>query len=161
MDDNLFTNAMAAWQLRKAASLIDNPRPVTRVGATTPRPARNRCRGRRVLATVAGRVALHRNSTGVWEQHAGFFELEPIDLARFQPRNSAMYDIIGERGVERSQVVKQADVVMAMASARRDTRRRGQGANSRLLRPRTDHGSSLSLAIHSLPATRLGLRPGV
>ena len=160
VDDNLFTNAMAAWQLRKAASLIDN------LSARHPGRARQLLDRLGIDAevaeswrSVAGRVALHRNSTGVWEQHRGFFELEPIDLGRFQPRNSAMYDIIGEKGVERSQVVKQADVVMAMALLGETLGDVAvQRANWDYYWPRTDHGSSLSLGIHSLLASRLGLR---
>jgi kojibiose phosphorylase len=71
-----------------------------------------------------------------------------------------MYDIIGEKGVERSQVVKQADVVMAMALLGETLGDVAvQRANWDYYWPRTDHGSSLSLAIHSLLASRLGMRP--
>ncbi len=109
---------------------------------------------------LAGRIVLRQDGSGVWEQHRGFFELQPLDLDRFRPRNSPMYDIIGEKGVERSQVVKQADVVMAMALLGETLGDVAvQRANWDYYWPRTDHGSSLSLAIHSLLASSLGMRP--
>jgi trehalose/maltose hydrolase-like predicted phosphorylase len=160
VDDNLFTNAMAAWQLRKAAGLVGT------LSAHHPGRARQLLDRLGIDPQVAeswrglaGRVALRSDSSGVWEQHRGFFELEPIDLGRFRPRNSPMYDIIGEKGVERSQVVKQADVVMAMALLGETLGDVAvQRANWDYYWPRTDHGSSLSLAIHSLLASRLGMR---
>ena len=78
VDDNLFTNAMAAWQLRKAATLVDV------LSAHHPGRARVLLEGLGVDAGVAeswrrlaGRVVLRQDGSGVWEQHRGFFELQP------------------------------------------------------------------------------------
>jgi kojibiose phosphorylase len=69
-----------------------------------------------------------------------------------------MYDLLGEDELQKAQVIKQADVVMAMAlfpeecGSAQDHRR-----NWNYYFPRTDHGSSLSPAVHARVACRLGL----
>jgi kojibiose phosphorylase len=108
---------------------------------------------------LSRRVAFRRREDGVWEQHAGFFELEPVDIDRFTPRQAGMYDLVGERHIERTQVIKQADVVMAMALFPESTGNRlARERNFAFYRERTDHGSSLSPAAYARVASDLGLR---
>ena len=68
-----------------------------------------------------------------------------------------MYDLLGEERAERSQVIKQADVVMAMAllpDAVGSLARRKKNWSYYL--ERCDHGSSLSMAVHARVAADLG-----
>jgi kojibiose phosphorylase len=159
VDDSFYTNLLASWHLRKAAEVFDwvghlSPRRArtfnSRVGLTTDEPEK--------WPALADKVTLHHRPDGVWEQHAGFFDLETVDLAAFSPRQRSMYDLLGEERAEHSQVIKQADVVMAMTllpeAVGSKSRRR---ANWDYYMPRCDHGSSLSMAVHSRVAADLGL----
>jgi trehalose/maltose hydrolase-like predicted phosphorylase len=61
---------------------------------------------------VAKSVATGLNEeTGLYEQFAGFFELERVDLDRHRDRAEPMNLVLGEERTQRSQVIKQADVV--------------------------------------------------
>ena len=158
--DSFFTNLSAAWQLRTGAGLVEwltesAPRTASalsaRLGLTD--------ETLEAWRLLADKVVLRRDGDGIWEQHAGFFDLDPLDIASFAPRQAGMYDLVGEEQIERTQVLKQADVVMAMALfpelvGTPETRRRIWN----YYLPRTDHGSSLSLAVHSRVASDLGLR---
>ena len=54
-------------------------------------------------------------STGLFEQFAGFFGLEEIDLAGYAGRSVPMDVVLGRERTQRSQVIKQADVVALLA----------------------------------------------
>lgn len=97
-------------------------------------------------------------SDGVIEQFSGFFGLEPYAVPgeeRLKPPVSRLFD--AER-VNRLQLLKQADVLMLLYLFPDDFSREVVRANYDYYEPRTDHGSSLSPAIHAAVAARLGLR---
>ncbi len=158
VDDNFYTNLLASWHLRRASAVyrwLKKRAPAT----ATALLERLDVTEAEVLgfADLADRVALRRSPQGVWEQHAGFFDLEPIDLAAFEPRHRAIYDLLGEERLQRTAVIKQPDVLMAMALLPDETNLASVGhANWSYYLPKTDHGSSLSLPIHALLAARLG-----
>ncbi|HEY7563313.1 MAG TPA: hypothetical protein VIA81_00130, partial [Acidimicrobiia bacterium] len=94
--DNFFTNLSAAWHLRTAANLVEwlareAPRRASALAARLGLTAESAEQWRR----LSRRVAFRRREDGVWEQHAGFFELEPVDIDRFTPRQAGMYDLVG------------------------------------------------------------------
>ena len=95
---------------------------------------------------------------GVFEQHDGYFDLEEVDLSRFQPRLAPLHAIFGEKRLERSQITKQADVVMGLVLLDALQTLELVEANLDYYGPRTDHGSSLSLAMHSVAAS-IAMRP--
>jgi kojibiose phosphorylase len=158
VDDNFYTNLLASWQLRKAGELVD------RIEEITPGS------GERLLnklglersdldafADAANRVVLLRGGDGVWEQHAGFFNLQILDLAAFEPRMHAMYDLLGEERMQVTAVIKQPDVLMAMTLLPQEADRAGAAdANWKFYEPKADHGSSLSLGYHALLAAQMG-----
>jgi kojibiose phosphorylase len=155
VDDNFYTNAMAAWQLRRAVELAhwaasaDGAPRLEELGFTAGEVAG--------FAALADRIHLHSRRDGVWEQHDGFFGLAEIDLAAWEPRVRAIYDLLGEERLQHTAVIKQADVVMAMALIPEHARTAVTGAaNWDYYAPKTDHGSSLSLALHARVAARLG-----
>jgi trehalose/maltose hydrolase-like predicted phosphorylase len=62
------------------------------------------------------RIAIELDpATGIYEQFAGFHALEPIDLAAYTDRTEPIDIMIGRNRTQRSQVVKQADVVALIA----------------------------------------------
>jgi len=64
--------------------------------------------------------------------------------------------VIGRERTQRSQVVKQADVVALLALLPDEFPGAAAKANFRYYEPRCAHGSSLSAGIHALVAARLG-----
>ena len=108
-------------------------------------------------STVAdGLVSGFDPSTGLFEQFAGYFGLAPIDLQRYADRTVPMDVILGREQTQRSQVIKQADVLMLLMLLWEQYPAAVRAANFAYYEPRCGHGSSLSPAVHALVAGRLG-----
>jgi kojibiose phosphorylase len=152
VDDNFFTNAMAAWHLRTAVQHgAGRDDLVSRLGLHDG--------WEEVFLALADGLEPRPGPDGVFEQHDGYFALDEVDLSRFQPRGAPLHAIFGEKRLERSQITKQADVVMGLVLLDALQTRELIEANLDYYGPRTDHGSSLSLAMHSLAAS-MAQRPG-
>ena len=107
--------------------------------------------------TVAETILTGWNSqTGLFEQFAGFFALEEIDLAGYAGRSVPMDVVLGRERTQRSKVVKQADVVALFGLLPEEFPGDSGRANFCYYEPRCSHGSSLSAAMHGLVAARLG-----
>lgn len=94
--------------------------------------------------------------TLVYEQFAGYFGKEQIDLRSYEPRSAAMDTILGHEGIKRTNVLKQADVVLASHLLADEFTPAMRTANFRYYEPRTGQGSSLSPSIYALIAARVG-----
>src|SRR5262249_52726764 len=88
-------------------------------------------------------------ATGIYEQFAGFHGLEPLDLAAYADRTVPIDVVIGRERTQRSQVVKQADVVALMALLPEEFPGAMAETNFRHYEPRCAHGSSLSTGMHA------------
>jgi trehalose/maltose hydrolase-like predicted phosphorylase len=95
-------------------------------------------------------------ATGIYEQFAGYHQLAPLDLSLYADRKVPIDVVIGRERTQRSQVVKQADVVALLALLPDEFPAAAANANFRYYEPRCAHGSSLSAGIHALVAARLG-----
>ncbi len=84
--------------------------------------------------------------------------MEYVPVPDYEPRTLSVQAILGyERSIQ-TQVIKQADVVMLMALLGDQVGSREVMLNNwNTYYPRSDHGSSLSPAIHAWVAARLGL----
>jgi trehalose/maltose hydrolase-like predicted phosphorylase len=141
VDDNAFTNVMARWNLRRAAQ-EDGVSPSERS---------------RWLALADALVDGYDAATGVYEQFAGFFALEPLLIAEFAPRRPIVADVLlGRERVARAQVLKQADVLMLHHLVPGEVVPGSLVANLDFYEPRTAHGSSLSPGIHASLLARAG-----
>ena len=158
VDDNAYTNVMAAFNIERGLEIAAL--------------MRRRWPGR--WAALAGRLSISSDELSLWrkvqdklvtgfdsdtgllEQFAGFFALEDIDLNSYAERTAPMDVILGPERTRRAQVVKQADVVMLLALFGDRYDRRVQAANFRYYEERTGHGSSLSPSTHAVVAARLG-----
>ena len=158
VDDNAYTNVMAQWNLERGievTALLRRRWPSTWSALT------GRLRLEPDEVDLWGRVARRMFSsfepaTGLYEQFSGFFDLEEIDVAAQEPRSAPMDIMLGRERTQRSQVVKQADVVMLMALLKDRFPEAVRRANFSYYEPRCGHGSSLSPPIHALVAARLG-----
>ena len=158
IDDNAYTNTMAQWNLecgQEIARLLRLRWP--RRWAALQRRLRIGAKELVQWGDVAARLAVVQDpTTGLLEQFAGFSQLEAVDLAAYEPRGAPMDVLLGAERVQRSQVIKQADVVMLLALLWNRFPAQARETNFRYYEPRCGHGSSLSPPIHALVAARLG-----
>jgi trehalose/maltose hydrolase-like predicted phosphorylase len=145
VDDNAYTNVMARWNLRRAAKEFAG----RGVVAEDER--------RRWLELAGALVDGYDAATGVYEQFAGFFGLEPLVIADVAPRRPIAADLLlGADRVAGAQVLKQADVLMLHHLVPDAVVPDSLGPNLDFYEPRTAHGSSLSPAIHASLFARAG-----
>ncbi|GAB4280217.1 MAG: hypothetical protein Fur0025_08020 [Oscillatoriaceae cyanobacterium] len=169
VDNNTFTNRMVQWHLETALAVWQwletfHPEKLPELEAKLDLKEDRRHR----WADIARRLwVLYDPQTGLVEQCEGFFTLEDINLADYEPRSRSMQAILGIEGANKRQVLKQPDVLMLLYLLRSiGSRGGGQKLNwdEKILAknwdyyaPRTDHtyGSSLGPAIHGILACDL------
>ena len=158
VNDNFYTNIMAVWNIEKAIEICGY------LNELSP----ERCEQLRKEISLSDTemkrwahiaTALYKDmqsKEGLIEQFAGYFDLEDIDVEDFEPRTAPLDLILGRQKTANSQVVKQADVVMALYLL--ESRFAGDviERNFDYYNRRTSHGSSLSPSIYGLVAARLG-----
>ncbi len=157
VNNNAYTNLLAAWTLRTAADQVDRMRDVHRRSHLLRyfRPSGEETARWRRIADGLDR-AVPRD--GLIEQFDGFFRLRDADARRLS--------VVGYQGserermkrVHRSQVLKQADVLMLPLLFPGLLPKRALRRNWDYYEPRTTHDSSLSPSVHSIVASDLGLR---
>jgi kojibiose phosphorylase len=157
IDDNAYTNVMAQWNLERgadtAALLAERwPQAWSSLASKLQIQPDEAGRWRRVAGLM--RTGFDRRSS-LFEQFEGYFGLEDISLAAYEPRKAPMDIILQRERLQKSRVVKQADVVALSALLWDDFPRRVHEANFRYYEPRAAHGSSLSPAMHAMIAARL------
>ncbi len=160
INNSVFTNRMVRWHLQTALEVWDwlkrgHPYEVAglteRLGLTEERLAH--------WQHIVDKMYIPFDAQrGILEQFDGFFALEPVKLEYWQPRVANMDWILGHETMQRTMIIKQADIVMLMALlgeqfGNREDRLRNWAFYSRIV----DHGSSLSPAVHAWVAARLGL----
>jgi trehalose/maltose hydrolase-like predicted phosphorylase len=158
IDDNAFTNVMARWNIRRAldvAALLRErwPERWARLASRLGLDDTELKQWRNVAETMATGLDI---GTGLFEQFAGYFALEQIDLANYTGRSVPMDVVLGRERTQTSQVIKQADVVALLGLLPEEFVGETGAVNFRFYEPRCGHGSSLSRAMHGLVAARLG-----
>lgn len=162
VDDNAYTNHLARWHLRFAAEVLAWLRDAA--------PARARELEDR-LGLDEDRLALWSDvadhlhvpvapESGLVEQFTGYFDLTDVDLelARDPGRTASMQQIYGIEATNRTQNVKQPDVLQLQFVLPGEFTPEQLLANYRYYDPRTDHeqGSSLGPAVSAIVACRVG-----
>ncbi len=166
IDNSVFVNRMVVWHLQTALDVLDWLK-------ANAHDDYKRLTGS--LKLTLDRIAHWRDITarmyipfdtqqGIHIQFPGFFDMEYIPVPHYEPRTTSVQAIIGHQRSIQSQVIKQADVVMLMALLGESVGTpEGFSVREVMLNnwntyfPRTDHGSSLSPAMHAWVAARLGL----
>ena len=158
VDDNAYTNVLARYNIERAldayawlsdrapdkAAVLGERLGLTPVELTSWR-------------TVAGALVDGFDpATGLYEQFAGFYDMDDVDPAALAARPMAADLLLGREVTLKSKVVKQADVVMLCHVLPDEIPPDVALANLRYYEPITSHGSSLSPGIHAALAARLG-----
>lgn len=160
VDDNAYTNAFAAWHLNLAVEQYNELR--------ASRPERAAVLAAElgitdaVLASwtdIAERMALDTGADGLIEQFEGYFGLTDVDLAGMEPRTTSVQAILGIEGTNKTQVLKQPDVLMLLFLLREKYDKETLRVNYDYYIPRTDHryGSSLGPSMSAIIAAEAGL----
>ncbi|WGY04525.1 hypothetical protein QI633_12315 [Nocardioides sp. QY071] len=141
VDDNAFTNVLVRWHLRAAATLVTR----------APRERRDAW-----LELADSIVDGHDPGTGRYEQFDGYSRLAPAPLIGLGRSPVAADVLVGSRRVARSQLIKQADVLMLHMMVPDEVAPGSLEPNLDHYLPRTAHGSSLSPAAHAFVLARAG-----
>lgn len=144
VDDNAYTNVMARWNLRRAHAETTDAEI----------DAQERASWLELAETL---VDGYRPDMGLYEQFAGFFELEPLVIADLAPRRPIAADLLlGPERVHGAQIVKQADVLMLHHLVPGEIVQGSLVPNLDFYEPRTAHASSLSPGVHAALLARAG-----
>jgi trehalose/maltose hydrolase-like predicted phosphorylase len=143
VDDNAYTNVLARWNLRRAADLAEA------TGGD-----RDEAAHWRTLADAL--VDGFDPERGLHEQFAGYWDLEPLLATQVATPPFAADLLLGADRVAGSQLIKQADVVMAHHMLPDEMAPGSLAADLAYYEPRTAHGSSLSPAIYAAQLARAG-----
>ncbi|MFG2061632.1 glycoside hydrolase family 65 protein [Micromonospora sp. NPDC048871] len=150
VDDNLFTNLMARRNLRGAAEAVRrHPEAAGRLGVD---PAE-------VTAWQAAADAMtlpYDAKRGVHQQSAGFTEQPEWDFAGTSEKDYPLLLHFPYLELYRHQVVKQADLVLAMQRFPGEFSAEEKAANFAYYQPRTVRDSSLSASPQGVLAAELG-----
>jgi kojibiose phosphorylase len=164
VNNNSFTNRMVQWHLDKA-NIIYNwleenyPEKAAELNQKLHLTDEIRAKWSEIIPKI---WIPYDSETGLIEQFAGFFQLDDLNLADYEPRTRSLQAILGIEKTNQSQVIKQPDVLMLLYLMRtaRDFpySQKVLQANWQYYAPRTDitYGSSLGPAIHAILAADLG-----
>jgi len=158
VDDNAFTNVMARWNIARGLEVMDllRARWHDHAAALREKLALDDDELADWRDAIARIVTGLDPATGIYEEFAGFHALRPLELAGYADRKVPIDVVIGRELTQRSQVVKQADVVALIALLPEEFPGTTAETNFRYYEPRCAHGSSLSTGMHALVAARLG-----
>lgn len=146
VDDNAYTNVMARWNLKRAA--------------TAGGEAVDQSERRRWLELADSIVDGYDVATGVYEQFAGFHALEPLLIADVAAKVPVAADmLLGHARTQKSQLIKQADVLMLHYLVPEEVAAGSLVPNLDFYGPRTAHGSTLSPGVHATLLARAGRLP--
>jgi kojibiose phosphorylase len=163
VSNNTFTNRMVQWHLEKALAVLEwlhsqDPSQAATLQDKLQITLERQARWRDIISNI---WIPYDPETRIIEQCEGFFKLEDINLADYEPRTRSMQAILGIEGASKRQVLKQPDVLMLLYLLRETP---GIYSDLQTLQknwdyyaPRTDitYGSSLGPAIHAALASYL------
>jgi kojibiose phosphorylase len=164
VNNNVFTNRMAQWHLEKALATYEwlceaFPEQAAELEQKLRLTAKLRSRWQDIVNNI---WIAYDPETGLVEQFDGFFALEDINLADYEPRDRSMQAVLSIDGANKRQVLKQPDVLMLLYLMRSSQEfpysPEVVKTNWDYYAPRTDitYGSSLGPAIHAILASDLG-----
>jgi kojibiose phosphorylase len=163
VSNNAFTNRMVQWHLEKALAVLEwlhrqYPDQAATLEDKLQITLERQARWRDIISHI---WISYNPETRIIEQFEGFFNLEDINLADYEPRTRSMQAILGIEGASKRQVLKQPDVLMLLYLLRETP---GIYSDLQTLQknwdyyaPRTDitYGSSLGPAIQAALASYL------
>jgi kojibiose phosphorylase len=160
VDNNVYTNALARWNIQIALHLkswleSEHPSEWKKIN----RRVRLKPAELKHWQHVIDHIYLPFDTeTRLVEQFEGYFKRKDVDLAALEPRKESVQSLFGIEGANETQVLKQPDVLMLMYLLPELYDAETVRANYEYYTKRTDHtfGSSLGPAIMAIMACRVG-----
>lgn len=153
VNNNAYTNRMVQWHLRKAVEFSDwlktNDDEIWK--QLNDRLHMEQHQPEWAEKAEKMHVAIDEE-TGIIPQYDGFMEQPEIDLTLYKGKVGAIFNDYGWEDIVKSQVLKQADVVMLLYHLGDGFSQAIKRANWDFYEPKTLHDSSLSTSIHSILA---------
>ena len=149
VDDNVFTNLMARWNLRAAADAVEShPQDAQRLGVTDEEPQRWREVADAMHVPYDERLGVHPANAGFTTYREWDFGVHPDD---YPVQGHAHY-----AKIYRHQVVKQADLVQALWWCAEAFTAEQAARDLDYYERRTARDSSLSAAVQAVVCARVG-----
>ncbi|WP_431948538.1 glycoside hydrolase family 65 protein [Actinacidiphila sp. bgisy167] len=149
-DDNVYTNLMARANLRAAADIVErHPKEGAALGVDDEETAAWR-------DAAAAMTVPYDSAIGVHEQSAGFTRHQAWDFAATRPDQYPLLLHFPYFDLYRRQVVKQADLVLAMVKQPEAFTEEQKARNFAYYEPLTVRDSSLSAATQAVMAAEVG-----
>ena len=161
VDNNAYSNYMAAWNLRQGAMaarrLLERK---GKSGAALRKKLRVKEAEPAKWEAIADKIWVPFDAKrNIHEQHQGYFDLIDITAKQFiESRKDPTEASRAMLQTQDGQVIKQADVVALMMLWPDNFSEKIKRANFRYYEPRTLHGSSLSSSVYSVVGSDLGMR---
>lgn len=159
VDNNVYTNYLARWNLlyvkRKLDELkVDNYSLYSHVLEKTEFSDKEAAE----LQAIADKIYLPKMpGRNILEQFEGYFDLKDCIIEKYDENDWPIRpDILKELTVDKTSLIKQADVVMLMYLLENEFSAEEIKDNYHYYEKRTLHGSSLSPAIYSIVGLRTG-----
>ncbi len=148
VNHNAYTNYMAKRTFEYTLEVLKSIPPAS-VGVTTSELAEWKRMAEEMLIP-------YDLSTGLFEQHLGFFDLPHIDVDAIPVEEFPLYSHWAYDRIYRNDMIKQPDVLMFMFLYNQSFSAAEKRANYEYYEPRCIHESSLSPSVHSILAAELG-----
>ncbi len=157
VNHNYYTNYMGKFTLEYTAAVLNqieltHPEAFRRLVAETGITSAER----RQFERIAGKmVLLYQETTGLFEQHEGYFSLPHVDIHAIPVEDFPLYHHWSYDRIYRNDMIKQPDVLMLMFLFNSDYTEEQIQKNYEFYEPRCIHESSLSPSVHSVLAAQL------
>lgn len=158
VDNNVYTNYLAKWNLIKAVDLanwLHKKDPVkyeqlcTLLGISQ--------QDVNAWQVMANKIYIPRSSTSrLIEQFSGYFDLADIPITEYDDKSMPKWPNLEGRKLGETQLIKQPDVIMLMLMLSDEFDDQTQRENYRYYEARTMHKSSLSPSMYSIMGLRVG-----
>jgi trehalose/maltose hydrolase-like predicted phosphorylase len=160
VDNNIYTNALARWNLQTALDLknrleMDHPSHWKKINRRVQLKPKELKQWQHVIDHI---YMSFDPQTKLVEQFEGYFRRTDVNQVELEPRTESLQSIFGIEGVNDTQILKQPDVLMLMYLLPELYDFETVKANYAYYTARTDHtfGSSLGPSIQAIMACRVG-----
>lgn len=160
VDNNIYTNAFARWNLQAAIELKnwlekEHPAAWKKINRRVQLKPEELEKWKHVIDKI---YMPFDAKTKLVEQFEGYFQRRDVNLAELEPRTESVQSLFGIEGANETQVLKQPDVLMLMYLMPELYDFETIKANYDYYNARTDHtfGSSLGPSIQAIMACRVG-----
>ncbi|UCD15386.1 MAG: glycoside hydrolase family 65 protein, partial [Candidatus Omnitrophota bacterium] len=157
VNNNVFTNMMAKWNLITAYKLYCKMKKSGSLSKNLKKKMNLKDAEAKQWRTIASDILIHIPKNKVIEQFEGYFKLKKVALTQTDENGILLLPrTIKPKELGKTQIVKQADVLMLLCMLDDVFNIKTKIVNYNFYISRTVHTSSLSTPIHSLMACEVG-----